>query len=53
MAKREANKAHARKINNAIIKDLIKCDPNITKDMAKNIVVAMAKGEIGKVKINY
>lgn len=60
--KRAANKAHRAKINNKILADLIKAindnqggelSMEKTEDVAKAIVVALAKGEIDFVKVMY
>lgn len=49
--KREADKAHRAKINNAVVQSLILigCSEGVSKD----IVIAIAKGVIPNVKINY
>jgi hypothetical protein len=49
---REKNKAHAKKINNEALADLIKSS-GITDEQAKKIVTAIAKGEVRNVQINY
>lgn len=49
---REKNKAHAKKINNEALADLIKSS-SISEDQAKKIVTAIAKGEVRNVQINY
>lgn len=48
---REKNKAHAKKINNEALDDLV--DIGLSPELAKAVVVAIAKGSVRNVKINY
>lgn len=49
--KREANKKHQAKINNAAVADLVKA--GLLEDMAKLAVTAIAKREVSHVSISY
>jgi colicin import membrane protein len=49
--KREANKKHCAKINNAAVEALLEC--GISTDEAKAVVSAIAKGQIPAVSIKY
>jgi hypothetical protein len=50
--KRQANKRHAAKINNAAVKGICEA-ADITQDQAKAIVVAIAKGAVPHTTISY
>lgn len=49
--KRLANKRHCAKINNQIIEDLEKA--GLTKDVAKQVVIAIASGKVSNTRISY
>ncbi len=51
-AKREANKKHNKKINNQSMNDLIDY-AGLTEAQAKQAVIAISKGTIRNIKINY
>jgi hypothetical protein len=51
-AKREANKKHQTKINNAVVSGLVQV-AGIKESEAKEIVTAIAKGEVPHVSIKY
>lgn len=48
---REKNKAHAKKINNEALDDLVEI--GLSPELAKAVVVAIAKGAVRNVKISY
>lgn len=50
-AKREANKAHAKKINGAALSALVA--GGISEDDAKKVITMIAKGEVPNVSIEY
>ncbi len=50
-AEREANKAHAKKINNEVLAALVA--EGIGQDIGKKIVIAIASGKIPHAKISY
>lgn len=49
--RRAKDKAHRREVNNKILADLIKV--GASEDVAKNIIIAIAKGEVFATKITY
>jgi colicin import membrane protein len=49
--KREANKKHQAKINNAAVSGLV--DAGVTEEMAKLAITAIAKKQVPAVQINY
>lgn len=49
--RRAKNKAHAKKINNEALEDMIKA--GCTEDCAKAIIAAIARGQIRNITINY
>jgi hypothetical protein len=49
--KREANKRHCAKINNAVLADMVKA--GCSEETAKLLVIAMASGKVAHVTINY
>ncbi len=52
--RRAENKAHQGKINKEVVSALIDIDhPALTEELAKTIVIAIAKGQIPHVKISY
>jgi len=48
---REKNKAHAKKINNEILEDIIAA--GCTEECGKKIIAAIARGQVRHTKINY
>lgn len=48
---REKNKAHAKRINNEALQDLMSA--GLSEDCAKQAITAIAKGVVRNVKINY
>ena len=52
LAKRESSKKHLAAINNKAMADLVE-NCSVKEDVAKSIVIAIAKGLISNVKINY
>jgi len=48
---REENKRHKAKINNQILKQIVKS--GITEEQAKSIIAMIAKGEVPNVRISY
>lgn len=51
-ARREADKAHRTKINREALDDLVK-EAGLGEEAAKAVVVAIAKGSVRNIKINY
>lgn len=51
--KREANKKHRSKINNAAVGAIIKAIDSIDEDQAKEIITLIAQGKVPAVQINY
>jgi hypothetical protein len=49
--KREANKRHCAKINNAVLADMVKA--GCSEETAKLLVIAIASGKVAHVTINY
>lgn len=52
-AKREADTAHKKKINNEALSDLMKHTTSVSESALKDVIKAIAKGEIRHVKISY
>lgn len=50
-AKREANRKHRAKINGEACEALMRC--GLPESAAKNVVIAIAKGEVPHIKISY
>jgi len=51
--KREDDKAHNKKINNEALTDILKAGQGVSKEDAKNIVIAIAQGKVKHVTISY
>lgn len=49
--RRAKNKAHAKKVNNEALEDMLKA--GCTEDCAKAIIAAIARGQIRNITINY
>lgn len=52
IAKREANKAHVAKINNAALSAIVE-NTSLSSEQAKEVIIAIAKSLIPNVEINY
>lgn len=52
-AKREADIAHRREVNNAVFKSISDLGMDLTEEQIKSLIAAIAKGKIDHVKIHY
>lgn len=52
-AKRAADQGHRREINRAAASDLVANVTGLTEDMARAVVIAIAKGDVRAISINY
>lgn len=50
--KREANKAHLARVNNAALADLMKV-PGVTDKIGKAVIIAIASGKVPNITVNY
>jgi hypothetical protein len=52
-ARREADIAHRREVNNAVFNSILSLDIGLTEEQVKLLIVAVAKGKVDHVKIEY